>query len=246
MLVVIGGQPHAHVSGWRISTRLCNPETPCTQDLGKGNLPTFSDAYKHWGHQAGMHPQVLAAHTPAPMWVAVWGATWCRVTWSERSLPSFLVKTHNSIFYGNSEIIEVEILKLELEKCWNQIMHAQLLQLCLTRCDPMDCSPPDSSVHGILQARIHLMNSRSVVVKRRQGYYGTMWCFSGYLTFKVLRARSPHLLLSQTLPRWHSGKQSTCQCRRQGFSPWVEKIPWRRKWPVFLPGQFHERQSLEV
>ena len=27
-------------------------------------------------------------------------------------------------------------------------------QLCLTLCDPMDCSPPASSVHGILQARI--------------------------------------------------------------------------------------------
>ena len=28
-------------------------------------------------------------------------------------------------------------------------------QLCLTVCDPMDyCSPPDSSVHGILQTRI--------------------------------------------------------------------------------------------
>ena len=26
--------------------------------------------------------------------------------------------------------------------------------LCLTLCDPMDCSPPGSSVHGILQARI--------------------------------------------------------------------------------------------
>ena len=27
-------------------------------------------------------------------------------------------------------------------------------QSCPTLCDPMDCSPPDSSVHGILQARI--------------------------------------------------------------------------------------------
>ena len=27
-------------------------------------------------------------------------------------------------------------------------------QLCLTFCDPMDYSPPGSSVHGILQARI--------------------------------------------------------------------------------------------
>ena len=27
-------------------------------------------------------------------------------------------------------------------------------QLCLTLCDPMDCSPPGSSVHGIFQAKI--------------------------------------------------------------------------------------------
>ena len=33
-------------------------------------------------------------------------------------------------------------------------MHVQLLQSCPTLCDPMDCSPPCSSVHEILQARI--------------------------------------------------------------------------------------------
>ena len=33
-------------------------------------------------------------------------------------------------------------------------VQAQSLQSCLTLCDPMDCSPPSSSVHGILQARI--------------------------------------------------------------------------------------------
>ena len=33
-------------------------------------------------------------------------------------------------------------------------LHAKLLQLCLTLCDPTGCSPPDFSVHGILQARI--------------------------------------------------------------------------------------------
>ena len=30
----------------------------------------------------------------------------------------------------------------------------KVTQLCPTLCDPMDCSPPGSSVHGILQARI--------------------------------------------------------------------------------------------
>ena len=45
------------------------------------------------------------------------------------------------------------------------------------------------------------------------------------------------------LPRWLSGKESACQCRRYrrcGFDPWVGKSPWRRKWqpiPVFLPGK---------
>ena len=33
-------------------------------------------------------------------------------------------------------------------------MRAKSLQSCPTLCDPMDCSPPGSSVHGILQARI--------------------------------------------------------------------------------------------
>jgi len=49
------------------------------------------------------------------------------------------------------------------------------------------------------------------------------------------------------LPWWPSGKESTCQCRRQGFDPWSGKIPWRRKWqltPVFLPGKSHGQRSL--
>ena len=33
-------------------------------------------------------------------------------------------------------------------------MHAKSLQSCLTLCDPMDCNPPGSSDHDILQARI--------------------------------------------------------------------------------------------
>ena len=43
---------------------------------------------------------------------------------------------------------------------------AQSLKLCLTLCDPMDCSPPGSSVHGILQAGIlewvAISSSRSI------------------------------------------------------------------------------------
>ena len=37
------------------------------------------------------------------------------------------------------------------------------------------------------------------------------------------------------------------QCRRPGFYPWVEKIPWRRAQQptlVFLLGEFHGQRSL--
>ena len=49
------------------------------------------------------------------------------------------------------------------------------------------------------------------------------------------------------LPRWRSGKGLACQCRRHGFNPWVQKIPWSRRWqptPVFLPGKSHGQRSL--
>ena len=37
---------------------------------------------------------------------------------------------------------------------------SEVAQLCLTLSDPMDCSPPGSSVHGIFQARV-LVNSEA-------------------------------------------------------------------------------------
>ena len=51
-------------------------------------------------------------------------------------------------------------------------------------------------------------------------------------------------------PGGTSGKEPACQCRRctrRGFSPWVGKMPWSRKWqptPVFLPGESYGQRSL--
>ena len=42
----------------------------------------------------------------------------------------------------------------ESEKRLDMKMKVLIAQSCLTLCDPMDCSPPGSSVHGILQTRI--------------------------------------------------------------------------------------------
>ena len=56
------------------------------------------------------------------------------------------------------------------------------------------------------------------------------------------------IIYLRELPRRLS-KESADQCRRQEiwFSPWVGKIPWRRKWqttPVFLPGELHRQWIL--
>ena len=35
--------------------------------------------------------------------------------------------------------------------------------------------------------------------------------------------------VTTTTPRWLSGKESACQCRRPGFHPWVGTFPWRKE-----------------
>ena len=68
---------------------------------------------------------------------------------------------------------------------------------------------------------------------------GPLLCCSVFISYA-------HSDQSRGLPRWFRGKESTHQCRRHGFNPWVGKIPWRGEWlptPVFLPGEFHEQRS---
>ena len=58
------------------------------------------------------------------------------------------------------------------------------------------------------------------------------------------------LQYSMGFPGSTSGKEPTSQCRRhkrQGFNPWVGKIPWKTAWqstPVFLPGVSYEQRSM--
>ena len=47
-----------------------------------------------------------------------------------------------------------ELYSLLEDKCYREEKEVLVFQSCLTLCDPMDCSPSGSSVHGILQARI--------------------------------------------------------------------------------------------
>ena len=45
-----------------------------------------------------------------------------------------------------------------------------------------------------------------------------------------------------------SDTKECLQCGKPGFSPWVGKVSWRRRWPptpVFLPGESDGQKSLE-
>ena len=62
---------------------------------------------------------------------------------------SIRVWTHQIQVFYNIVLISTE------QKQYMYICVCVLVtQLCLTFCTPMDCSPPGSSVHGILQTRI--------------------------------------------------------------------------------------------
>ena len=127
-----------------------------------------------------------------------------------------------------------------------------IAQLCLTLCDPMDCSLPGSSVHGILQAKI--LEWLAISFSRRSSW-SRDWTHVSHIAVRVYHlstreAVSIPYTVFIWLPRWLSGKEYICQCRRHKrhlFCPWVGKIPWRREWLptlVFWSGVFHRQRSL--
>ena len=67
------------------------------------------------------------------------------------------------------------------------------------------------------------------------------WCMAKPIQYcKVISLQLNKFILKKK-------KESACQCRRCGFSLWVGKIPWRRKWqptPGFLPGKSHRQRNL--
>ena len=65
----------------------------------------------------------------------------CRVLWSE--MESILQCSCLLPFWKNMQ-----------ENLKEAVLLCLVTQSCLTLCDPMDCSPPGFSVHGILQARM--------------------------------------------------------------------------------------------
>ena len=114
-------------------------------------------------------------------------------SWAEAHSQCILPHKNVQGFNGYQEVTTEDLITLYEPTNPNlQSMHAKLLQSHPTLCNPMDCSPPGSSVHGILQARIlrwvAICSSRGSSRPRDQAYIpsvsrtGRRVPYGGFLT----------------------------------------------------------------
>ena len=124
---------------------------------------------------------------------------------------------------------------LSLHGVWVQCLKAWSLYHMALTCR-LNASP--SSLMG--------KTARSSQTGGKVSQVGITGRWSGGLQLSVCLGNWEEQLGLLGLPLWLRSKESTCQCRRCGFDPWVGKIPWKRKWqptPVFLPEKFYGQRS---
>ena len=115
-------------------------------------------------------------------------------------------------------------------------------------CDPLNCSPPCSSVHEHGHSRQECWTGLPCLLPEVFPIQGLNLCLLHLLHWKQILycwATGEAHICSQV--GGSGGKESACQCRRPRFNPWVKKSSWRREWqptPVFLLGKFQGQRSL--
>ena len=74
-----------------------------------------------------------------------------------------------------------------LLQCMKVKIESEVAQLCPTPSDPMDCSPPGSSVHGSFQARVpewgalfNLISDIEFIITREWGLGAHLKCLQWY------------------------------------------------------------------
>ena len=70
-----------------------------------------------------------------------------------------------------------------LLQCMKLKREREVAQLCLTPSDPMDCSPPGSSIHGIFQARVLEWDAIAFKTKHKAGpCLAGAWLVTGFFS----------------------------------------------------------------
>ena len=108
-----------------------------------------------------------------------------------------------------------------LLQCMKVKSESEVAQLCSTLSDPMDCSPPGSSIHGIFQARVLEWGA---IAFSSTYYKATLIKTHGIGEMINIRISGPELIqynfwlltaVPRSFPGGASGKESACQCRRR-------------------------------
>ena len=95
------------------------------------------------------------------------------------------------------------------EQIARRVHPCSVAQLCLTLCNPIDCNPPDSSVHGISQAKIlvwvGISSFRGSSWSKDQTH---MFCISGrfFITESYEKPKS-HIKIGNTNSIFPSGRK---------------------------------------
>ena len=94
---------------------------------------------------------------------------------------------------------------------------SEVTQSCLTLSNPMDCSPPGSSINGIFQARVLEWGSIAFSTKRSTGRQILLWSCSVQFSHSVVSdSLGPHGLQPiRLLHQWDFPGKSTgvgCHC----------------------------------
>ena len=92
-----------------------------------------------------------------------------------------------------------------LLQCMKVKSESEVIQSCPTLSNPMDCSPPGSSVHGIFQARV--LEWGAIVFSALQGY-SHLICLSRFLYHPQLEMKQNNIFPAP----YSTGFCESCPC----------------------------------
>ena len=139
-----------------------------------------------------------------------------------------------------------------LLQCIKVKSESEVSQSCLTLRDPMDCSLPDSSVHGTSQARV----LEWVAIAFYDRIIVELFQILKDDAVKVLHSICQQIWKTQQWPQdWKRSvfiqipkKGNAKECSNYHTIVLISHASQRRQWhptPVLLPGKPHGRRSLE-
>ena len=92
---------------------------------------------------------------------------------------------------GNGSRLQYSCLENLMDRgaLWATVHACQITSVVFNSVEPMDCSPPSSSVHGILQAKllgwVAISSSRGSSQPRDQTRVSYVSCISGHILYQV-------------------------------------------------------------